>query len=36
MGNFQKVSVVVLSLFANLKLMSAYSGQAFSLQVGDI
>ena len=37
MGNFQAVFLIMLSLFANLKLMSAlYWWNVFSLQVGDI
>ena len=37
MWNFQEVFLIMLSLFPNLKLMSAfYSWNVFSLQVGDI
>ena len=37
MRSFQEVFLIILSLFANLKLMSAfYSWKGFSLQIGDI
>ena len=37
MGNFQEVFLIILSLFAKLKLMGTfYSRKVFSLQVGDI
>ena len=37
MGIFQELFLIILSLFANLKLFSAsYSSKVFSLQVGDI
>ena len=37
MGNFQEAFLIILSLFANLKLMSAfYLWNIFSVQVGDI